>query len=343
MDPFTLSAGISAGSSLLGGLFGNDAADEAAQAQMQAAQLGIEEQRRQYDTTRKDLAPWRATGAQATRRLRYLLGLGDPSSYNPAVRSARQAVSDAEREYNALMQVAQAPAPAQAQFDGANFGENWDGGTLPAYARERQGRQQGAPGSGVDSRALADARTRLQSARNALAQAKAAPFDPGEGYGSLMRPFGLEDFEADPGYQFRLGQGTQTLENSAAARGMQLSGANLKALNRFNQDFASNEFGNAWNRDAANKSRQYGFLSGTSGQGLGAAGQTAAFGQQGANNITSLLGQQGNAQSAGIIGGANALQSGLQGASNSLGDYMMMKTLLRSPTGGGQLNPRGGY
>lgn len=337
IDPMTLSAGLSAGSSLLGGLFGSKSADKAAKAQQAAAAAAMEEQRRQYDTTRNDLSPWRRTGNQSIRQLSYLLGLGSPSQYNPALKDAQRAVSQAEQEYNALMEAAQAPA------GGGQWVENWEeGGGTGDWQYQRTPGGQGGGGAPGGSRALDQARARLDEARNALNQTRNAPYDPGEGYGSLMRPFDVDDFEADPGYQFRLSQGADAIENSAAARGMQLSGANLKALNRFGQGFASNEYSNAWNRDAAEKDRSFNYLSGTSGQGLSAANATAGFGQQGANNISNLMTQSGNAQSAGIVGGANALQNGLTGAGNSLSDYMMMKTLLRSP-GGGQLNPRGGY
>jgi len=47
-----------------------------------------------------------------------------------------------------------------------------------------------------------------------------------------------------PGYQFGLDQGTQAMERGAAARGRQLSGAQLNALNRYGQDYAGSQFQN---------------------------------------------------------------------------------------------------
>lgn len=55
-------------------------------------------------------------------------------------------------------------------------------------------------------------------------------------------------FTTSPGYQFRLDQGNQALARKAAASGGRISGAALKALDQYNQDFASNEFGNWANR-----------------------------------------------------------------------------------------------
>jgi hypothetical protein len=39
------------------------------------------------------------------------------------------------------------------------------------------------------------------------------------GYGSLGRGFTMKDFEADPGYAFRLSEGLKSLDRQAAARG----------------------------------------------------------------------------------------------------------------------------
>jgi hypothetical protein len=55
-------------------------------------------------------------------------------------------------------------------------------------------------------------------------------------------------FYESPGYQFRLDQGVQAMDRSAAARGLLLSGAQNKALTRFGQGIGSEEFGNHVNR-----------------------------------------------------------------------------------------------
>ena len=43
-------------------------------------------------------------------------------------------------------------------------------------------------------------------------------------YGRYGRDFAMSDYEADPGYAFRLAEGNKALERSAAARGMVMSG-----------------------------------------------------------------------------------------------------------------------
>lgn len=58
------------------------------------------------------------------------------------------------------------------------------------------------------------------------------------------------DFEADPGYQFRLSEGNKAVQASAAARGGLFSGATGTALQDYSQGLASQEYGNAYNRFA---------------------------------------------------------------------------------------------
>lgn len=151
--------------------------------------------------------------------------------------------------------------------------------------------------------------------------------DPATGsgdFGSLTRDFSMADFEADPGYQFRMDEGTKAVEGGAAARGGLLSGAAQKALLKYGQNFASNEFGNAYQRDSANKTNKFNRLQAVVGTGTGATTQTAnaagQFGQQQAGNIIGA----GNAQAAGQIGQANALVGGINGAFNNYQSNQLM-------------------
>lgn len=56
------------------------------------------------------------------------------------------------------------------------------------------------------------------------------------------------NFEADPGYQFRLDEGLKARQRQAAARGRNASPATEKALDRYSQGLAAQEYGNAFNR-----------------------------------------------------------------------------------------------
>ena len=79
-----------------------------------------------------------------------------------------------------------------------------------------------------------------------------AGYDPA----SAMRNFGASDFQADPGYAFRLSEGMKALDRTAASRGGLLSGATLKGAQRYGSDLASQEYQNAFNRYQANRAQQ---------------------------------------------------------------------------------------
>ncbi len=66
-----------------------------------------------------------------------------------------------------------------------------------------------------------------------------------------------QDVLSDPGYQFRLGQGEQALQQGAAARGTLNGGATQKAILGYGQDYASNEFNNVYNRDLTSYNTNY--------------------------------------------------------------------------------------
>lgn len=149
--------------------------------------------------------------------------------------------------------------------------------------------------------------------------------------GSLMKNFGMEDFEADPGYQFRMDEGMRGVEGGAAARGGLLSGATLKAIQKYGQGLASQEYGNSYNRFTNDQTNQYNRLAGIVNSGQGATNQvgnaTLNFGNQAAGNTIGA----GNAAASGIMGGANAIAGGInQGAnmyqSNQLMDQYKNRT-----------------
>ena len=104
----------------------------------------------------------------------------------------------------------------------------------------------------------------------------------------------------DPSYSFRFQEGLKALDRQAAARGGLISGGALKAAQRYGQEFASNEFGNAYNRLAS----RAGFGQ-TATNNMGAA--AGNFGMNAGNLMTGA----GAARASGYVGGANALTSGL--------------------------------
>jgi len=177
-----------------------------------------------------------------------------------------------------------------------------------------------------------------------------AGYDPA----SAMRNFGASDFQADPGYAFRLSEGMKALDRTAASRGGLLSGATLKGAQRYGSDLASQEYGNAYNRFQANRATQsqeyqnafnryqaeraaqeqnYGNafnrfqaersntlapLQSLAGVGQSASQQAQQASQNYATGATGSLANYGNAQASNIIGAGNARASGYVGGANAL-------------------------
>lgn len=86
-----------------------------------------------------------------------------------------------------------------------------------------------------------------------MTQAGAAAADPfagqrGQYQNALQNLMAGQFSTSDPSYQFRLQQGQQALERSAAAKGMLGSGNILQALQDYGQGAASQEFQNQYNR-----------------------------------------------------------------------------------------------
>ncbi len=205
--------------------------------------------------------------------------------------------------------------------------------------------QQRAAQQGIDAQQrMFDRQVELQEpfrqagigAQNQLLTLLGLPGGTAEGadFGSLARPFSMSDFQADPGYGFRMSEGMKALESSAAARGGLLSGSTLKGVSRFGQDLASQEYQNAFNRYQAERAARLNPL-----QSLMGAGQSSA------NTLTSAAGQlgQGLAQGYGNLGQARAssyigMNNALTGAlGQGMNQYMGMQYLnaLRNPAVGG--------
>lgn len=129
---------------------------------------------------------------------------------------------------------------------------------------------------------------------------------------------GPGEFTISPGYQFRLSEGQKAVERSAAAKGKQLSGATMKALDRYSQDYATSDYDNFLRRyyESLNP------LQSLAGVGQTAVTNTAAMGTNAATQNAQNILTAGNAQAGGVINQANALT----GAVNSgLNNYLMWK------------------
>lgn len=162
----------------------------------------------------------------------------------------------------------------------------------------------GAGASLLGSRQQADAARSAQDQSWNIFQQQRQDFAPWREAGArgLTRLERLVNvpFEQSPGYNFRFNEGVRAIDRAAAARGMLGSGARLRALQRYGQGLAADEYGTYLNRLAA----------------LAGIGQTATSQSAAASAPFAQAGLQagmnaGTAAGAGTVGAANAAMGGV--------------------------------
>lgn len=126
----------------------------------------------------------------------------------------------------------------------------------------------------------------------------------------------------DPGYQFGLGQGQQAIDRSAAGAGGLYSGATLKALERYGQNYAGTKLNDAYTRYGA-----------AAQLGLNAVNGTTQSGQNAANNIANNTIGSGNVEAASDVANGTAISNGLNQA---------VAAYAGGGTGGGSSSPFAG-
>ena len=191
----------------------------------------------------------------------------------------------------------------------------------------------------------------LTAGTNALARMQAGEFAPPTAFNAndprYAQPgafsFTAKDYQADPGYAFRLSEGQRALERTAAARGGLISGTALKAASRYSGDLASQEYENAYQRaltgygtqvdrsntafsrgltgynaDVARADTGYNRLAGMAGIGQTTGQQLNTAGANYASMGSNTLGNYGTAAGNAITGAGAATAAGQMGSANTL-------------------------
>lgn len=162
----------------------------------------------------------------------------------------------------------------------------------------------GAGASLFGSRQQADAaRSAADQSWNIFAQQREdfAPWrEAGERGLSRLEQLVNVPFEASPGYNFRFNEGVRAIDRGAAARGMLGSGARLRALQRYGQGIAADEYANYMNRLAA-----------LTGIGQTATAQSASAAAPFAQSAMQAGMNAGAAAGGGTVGAANAAMGGV--------------------------------
>lgn len=316
----------------MGSRASNKAADTAAQSASEATAA----QQAQFDKQVELQEPFRQSGLAANNRLAYLLGL--PGATAPGAPGGVFTGQASASSFSAPTTYVngQTDDPVwekilgdfntshQARF-GTAMNRDWnsDGDAQRQYKQLSDLYRQAKM-----SEAHAQAPAQTQQGQPAQ-----AANDPAAG--SLLKTFTADDLNADPvyqsGLQFGLSEGEKGINRQAAATGSSLSGATLKALTRFGNDYGSTKANDAFNRFNVNQDRTYNKLAGVSGAGQQATNQVGQaaqnFGTAQAGNITSA----GNARAAGYIGQANAVSNGVGQGVNAWQSNSLMNRVF--PTG----------
>ncbi len=108
------------------------------------------------------------------------------------------------------------------------------------------------------------------------------------GYGQLLQGFSPSRLTDDPGYLFRQEQGNKALERSLASQGKTLSPEATQAYIDYNQGMASQEYGDAFDRNRATQSDIFNRLYGVTGQGQQQSQFQSGLGQDYAGNMADI-------------------------------------------------------
>lgn len=129
--------------------------------------------------------------------------------------------------------------------------------------------------------------------------------------------YGPFNYQADPGYAFRMREGMNAMNATAAARGGLISGNALKAGQVYGQEMGSQEYQNSFNRYLQNYANSQNTYQMNRNNLINPLQFLTGIGQAGASNQASNVGNFGTAQAANITGSGNALAAGQVGSANA--------------------------
>lgn len=151
--------------------------------------------------------------------------------------------------------------------------------------------------------------------------------------GGLMKSLSPEDYKETPSYNFVKDEAGRGINRSAAAKGLALSGQNIREQTRMSADLASKEWQGAWDRDMTNRKFNVDSLTGAGGVGFEAAtqignwklgmanklgGEQIKMGDAWANAILSI----GGGQQVATRNSNDAFQGSLAGAGNAISGFV---------------------
>jgi hypothetical protein len=251
---------IGAAGSLFGGKQSSDAAAQAAQTQAASADASNKLNWNIFQQSRADQAPWQQAGQNALARMMEEMGFG--VSFNPS--------------------------SAQPGMSGPGSTVSVGGGKAGTVKKLLTGADTFLDPMGFFASPKA---INMWMPPDTVQGTSMFNFTP-QGNGKKL----FNGFQADPGYQFRLKEGQNAMNNALAARGGLLSGAAVKAGQKYASDLASQEYGNYFNR-----------LSSLAGIGQTANNTVANLGQNVGQTVGNNMLQAGNARASGYAAQGQAM------------------------------------
>lgn len=291
-----------------------------------------------YKEGKQEAQPWYQTGTGAIGQLSTLMGI---KPQNNAY--SRQSLLDQYRPQFTTSQTTQgargglkdirqmSPAERRSQVEAQDYYKKF--GQAPPGYRMANLMGSGKLFAGVipDSTGPTTTQSTDQSALNAyvdsLLAKQGAEAESNPLFGTLAKGFSMSDYQADPGYQFRLSEGNKALERQLNARGKTFSPEAVNALQSYGQGLASEEYGNAYGRFNQDQGNLFNRLATLSGFGQAAQAGQAAAGQNYAQSAGDLYTGMGNAiTSANVARAANSgsMFNTLLGAGAQLGSAYFM-------------------
>lgn len=253
-----IAAGVGAAGSVYAANQASKGQKASAAASQQATDYATAEQRRQYDQSRADNAPWLQAGGGALAQLSKLYGLNAQGPQTGAVSQPYPQPQTAG--YGG--QPASAATASRLQAGGANT-------SSPRFAQMMalidSGQLEGDPNQAMGT-------AQYGQAQPVTMQGGAQTLPPAQGQGGQF-----DTFWQSPDYNFRQNEQARALTARNAALGIQDSGAAQKSAMQYSGNLASSEYNNYANRLAA-----------LAGVGQTAAGQNQSLGQNYAGAVGNL-------------------------------------------------------
>jgi hypothetical protein len=209
-------------STVVNGIFANEAADETTD----AARAANETARYIYDDTRDRNQYRENLGNAALAQLGGMYGIDGTQTFSGGGGSGGASFNGQGSQFNTQAYLAANPDVAQAFTPGAHGFNTIDEFAQAHYQNhgQREGRSLGIPQQRIDG--------------------AAANYAQGDAQTGAQGTSPFQAFYDSPDYQLAFTEGQQALEGSAAARGGLLSGNTGKALVDFGQNLANTTFGN---------------------------------------------------------------------------------------------------